>query len=58
MQWELLAKKEALILSSRDSQARYLLELSEELGELKATRKELVEAIEAGKHALALLAKG
>lgn len=55
--WELLAKKEALILSSRDSQARYLLELSEELGELKATRKELVEAIEAGKHALALLQK-
>lgn len=54
---ELLAEKEALILSAQGSQARLLLELSEELGELKANQKELQEAIEAGKHALVQLQK-
>jgi hypothetical protein len=54
---ELLAQKEAVILSGEGSQARLLLELSEELGELKANQKELTEAIEAGNRALALLRK-
>ena len=54
---ELLAEKEAVILSDEGSQARLLLELSEELGELKANQKELTEAIEAGNHALARLQK-
>jgi hypothetical protein len=54
---ELLAEKEAVILSDEGTQTRLLLELSEELGELKATQKELQEAIEAGNHALALLQK-
>jgi hypothetical protein len=54
---ELLVEKEAVILSDEGSQARLLLELSEELGELKANHKELTEAIEAGNHALELLQK-
>lgn len=54
---ELLVEKEAVILSDEGSQARLLLELSEELGELKANHKELTEAIEAGNRALALLRK-
>ena len=54
---ELIAEKEAVILSDEGNQARLLLELSEELGELKANQKELQEAIEAGNHALALLQK-
>jgi hypothetical protein len=54
---ELLAEKEAVILSGQGGQARLLLELSEELGELKANQKELQEAIEAGNHALLQLKK-
>ncbi len=54
---ELLGEKEAVILSDEGNQARLLLELSEDLGELKANQKELQEAIEAGNHALALLQK-
>ncbi|NLC11364.1 MAG: hypothetical protein GX767_03815 [Firmicutes bacterium] len=54
---ELLAEKEAVILSDEGGRARPLLELSVELGELKANQKELTEAIEAGKHALKLLQK-
>ncbi len=54
---ELLAEKEDVILSDEGTQARLLLDLSEELGELKANQKELEEALEAGKNALALLHK-
>ena len=54
---ELLDEKEAVIMSGKCSQARLLLELSEKLGELKANQKELQEANEAGKHALAQLQK-
>ena len=54
---ELLDEKEAVIMSGQCSQARLLLELSEKLGELKANQKELQEANEAGKHALAQLQK-
>ncbi|MGI6154242.1 MAG: hypothetical protein ACOYJB_10540 [Christensenellaceae bacterium] len=54
---ELLAEKETIILSSQCSQAQLLLDLSEELGELKANQKELQEAIDAGNHALVQLQK-
>ena len=40
---ELLAEKETIILSSQCSQAQLLLDLSEELGELKANQKELAD---------------